>query len=338
MKSYLSGRFSTDKRALPVRSSFNSSQDHISFKVVPKGEISKPNLLLVFFSLIKPLHLSLSLLPLSVSFYFVGPSLVSLNMVLSSLTVFFLHVGMNLINDYNDHMSGLDIAHQYRGSRAIQKAWLRAIDVRNISYIFFALAIFMGLYILLTGSINLLFFALAGLFSLFVFAKSTTNRPVVGLEEIVAFLLLGPILFHALISTAGVGWSYASLSLSVFTGMNGSIYFHFSKWSSLFDDNKANRKSTALSLGVDFSKLASQISIPLTLVPFSVFIYFSEFQLSHYIILVVYLIFTVKSLYLLSRVESSFSSKLREVKFHYLLHAHLLAALFFISFLLQFIR
>ncbi len=307
----------------------------MSFKVVGRNEIEKPRGLFVFLSLVKPLHLSLSLMSISSALYYVGLDQINLPLIGSCITVILLHMAMNLLNDYNDHMSGLDIAHQYKGSRAIQKGWMRAIDVRNLSLLLFSLAVAIGLFVLLTGERTLLFYALAGLFSLFVFSKSTTNRPVVGLEEIVSFMLMGPILFHALLTTAGFGWNYSSLSLSVFIGMNASIYFHLSKWSSLFDDNKSNRKSTALKLGVDFSKLASQVSILLSIVPLALFIYFSESQVSHYVIIAVYGIFSVKCLFLIAKVQSSFSSKLREVKTQYLIHSHLVALLFLVGLLTQ---
>ena len=91
--------------------------------------------------------------------------------ILTLLGAVSLHLGTNIINDYFDHKSGNDEANNEfvrpfsGGSRMIQLGLLTPLEVLTAAIIFFAVGIFIGLYLTFKCGLPVLILGLIGVIS-----------------------------------------------------------------------------------------------------------------------------------------------------------------------------
>ncbi len=318
---FLTGQFSDSMVAIPIQRGVpDESSDLVTFELIERSTLEVQNKLKTWFFALRPLTLVLTLAPSLCALAYIGLGSLNYLLILAVIVVVLLQLSINLLNDYNDHMSGVDRYHLTRGSRAIQKGYLRAIDVKYVALALLSTAVLLGIILLLNFRFQQWFFALAGFFGLFIFKASKIQRPVVGLEEVTAFLITGPVLFHGLLSLAYISHSPESIALSFFLGMNSSIYFHVSKWQGIFEERRSGSSSLADSLGFDLSKNVAVGTILLSTAPIAIVTWLAKFQVLDLIAFSVVLVTNIKMAVACKRVTSVFSSSSKNIREVFLIH------------------
>ena len=152
-KSYLEGSFSQDYRALPEQSlNVNTSREQVTFRLRKTTEIKRPHLLVLLFKLFRIDWLSLNLGPVLATYSFLAVNNISINHVsagIAVLAVILFHSAVFAINDYKDHVTGVDRVQLTGGSQVIQKGWIAAYNVRKLGIVLFLLGSFLGGYLIL---------------------------------------------------------------------------------------------------------------------------------------------------------------------------------------------
>ena len=121
--------------------------------------------------------------------------------LLTLIGIVCINAGMNMSNDYFDHLSGNDEINQELtpfsgGSRTIQEGILSAKQVLMWSLLFFLVGIVIGLYLTLTRGWLVLWLGLVGVF-IAVFTSAPPFRLNYlghGLGELSTFLGTGPLI------------------------------------------------------------------------------------------------------------------------------------------------
>lgn len=258
-ESFLDGSFSRHHRALSVSSlNVGSQQEQVTFEIVPRSELVMPPRLAVFSALARPASLvfsvgtALATLALERD---VTPNL-SVDPLLVSGAIFgvaCLHVAVNLFNDYDDHMSGLDRIRPKGGSRAIQKGWVRAVDVRRAAWALFVVAGLSGVPVLLSSPV--LVILLGFMFLALEFAFHRLRLKARGWAELIAFLLTGPVLTSSFGWALGVSLSAREPAFGLAFGAIALLYFHSANFENIMVDSQAGAVTWATRVGFYASQM-----------------------------------------------------------------------------------
>ncbi|UOE99902.1 prenyltransferase [Bdellovibrio reynosensis] len=254
-ESYLLGTFAKDKRALPVKTlNANSASETVTFRVVPVTSIERPNLMTLVTQTFKVRSFLLVLLPLFLVLTkniadqtFLEPITASI----ATIGVLLAFVAVNLRNDYMDHMKGVDRVLIESGSRAIQKGWVTAAQVKSQSSLLLTLAVASSLPIVFAfPSVAMLIASglFAGLWA--QFKKADSFKYQIG-GELVLFLLLGPLLTVGYQLAMGAPYDQESFWLGCVWGWLVLFIVHLRNFVNLMPSAQAGFTNTVTWLGFD---------------------------------------------------------------------------------------
>lgn len=256
--SYLDGSFSDRFAALPVRSLNVGTQfEEVTFEVLPKAALPRPDSATIVRHLVRPASLVFSIGPMITALYFCAAHGYPINRlvgVTSFLGVVLFQVAMNLLNDYGDHMRGQDRIRAQGGSRAIQKGWLTAAQVRRIALFCLGGAALLGVPALVYSTLQVAVFAVLAAVVALDFAFPFLRLKNRGWAEIFGFFLLGPAL------VTGYSWAvsdvvnYSQMLLGTIFGSIALMYFHSANFENIMSDEQAGARTWATRAGFDASK------------------------------------------------------------------------------------
>lgn len=225
--SYLLGTFSKDHRALPVETyQPQTKRERVTFRVLPLEKVAPPQWWKSYLLATRPELWALTLGPAMAAWLNHKNSLGQWTQWPSWLAlvgIFFLHTAVFLLNDVEDHVRGFDRQNRQRGSRLIQKGWVRAIDMKRWVWVNAALAVVFGAPAFLNAPIALaVVCGLAALSIVFLARKIGVRQ---GLNDLAIYSLFGPLLTAGIslasfgewgARDATLGLAFGSLTLWVF--------------------------------------------------------------------------------------------------------------------------
>ncbi len=315
---HLDGTFSDTHRAIPVRSmNVDTAREEVTFEIVPVGEVRRPPLALLAWTLTRPQSLSFSLGPMLVSFLYGWSRQAQFraDLVASAfVAVLLFHVGVNVLDDYFDHRKGRDRLNPRGGSRAIQNGWVRAIALLRAGLWLVGLAILAGLPVVLASpSLT----PLAALFALgcgLGLVSPSARLKYRGFGEAVTFLLAGPLLTSGFVwATSGsAGWDYVALGCAF--GFTSVTYYHLKNIENIMLDSQANSRTLAARLGFDNAKRSVWALIALSALSIAAFGWTSGRVLSFAVAFVAHVVAMVPVARGLGRAASPLSSDLEKLR------------------------
>lgn len=257
-ESYLWGRKSTNEIALPIQSlNIGSAHEVVTFEMIPKNSIQKPNFILFIAQLFKINRFIYVLFPFS---YILANSYANeklkdpFSIVFVFIAVMFLFVGINLRNDVVDYVSGFDRVDVSADEKPIAKGWVTASFVSKISKgcIFFSillaipeLIIYKKLFYLFLISASLM---LAGRFLDKNFYKQKKYA------EFILFLLIGPILAAGLQLAGGLAINTEVIAFSLVWGLGILFLIHVNNFCTILKSSQAMISNTVTLMGFDRAK------------------------------------------------------------------------------------
>lgn len=331
ISSYLSGAFSDLYRAIPVQhANFSLEPQEVTFQILKNSEIEKPNFFLLFALTLKFKNWLYTLFPLScvLILFFKTQSLKTdfrhLIQILMSVTgIFLLHSCVSLYNDFKDHMSLSDVYLSRKGSRAIQKGWFSAHQIKKISQFFFASAMLFLLPMALMywralWPSGLLLF---GILATQYYLKS--YRFYRWVSEISVFFLVGPVLtvgfaklLHEIYNLNlfdSVDFSKL-LVLGFFSGIIAFLSHQIKDFENIFTSSQLGLKNIVTELGFDRSKMYL-IMLTVLLLVFLQYLLLQTFNLKLVFVISLVMLFTF--LWSLVSVKSPVGSNVSKLIFYY---------------------
>lgn len=317
-RSYLDGSFSTEERALPVRSlNVETSCEEVTFEIVPVGSIDSPGVIGAAWCLLRPTTWVLSLGPLLVTLLYClarGKDIHVLIAAFSFAGVISFQAAVTLFKDYYDHIKGRDRLKQKGGNRVIQKGWVRALDVKRAAWALTAFALLCGLPAVATQfslvAVVAIFAVLAG----FEFAFQRLGLKKRGIGEVIAFALTGPLLTtcFAWAITGEAEWAHAALGC-VF-GSIALMYFHLANFENIMSDDQAGIRTWATRAGFDASKTFFYFTASLVLASmiFHIVVFDSDWRLAP--VLAAQVVFLAPLARRVQRLASPLSSELTGIR------------------------
>lgn len=255
--SYLKGTFARDRRALPVQTlNVDTESERVTFQIVPVGEIAEPPFLAKWGQVFRARDFVYVLFPLFlilVKNYFDDVAWDPLLAALAGVGALALSLGAFLMNDYWDHMKGVDRVHP-RSGRAIQKGWVTAQATRQWASFYLVLGCALGLPAVFVFPELLFLLTIPGLVAVLSFVF-----PRIGLKyrrgaEWVVFLMFGPLLTVGYQIAIGGGFDLEALAIGILTGWHFAFLVHVKNFESLVINSQAGFVNTISFLGFERGK------------------------------------------------------------------------------------
>lgn len=173
--------------------------------------------------------------------------------LLSVLGAVALQLGVEMANDVQDYVNGVDRIHPQSANRALKAGWLRPYEMQKFSYVLIALGCFLGLpsviffpeILLLVGPFLLL--SLVGL-------KRGAKYQI--WSEIFVFLFFGPLLTLGFQMSFGGGFDLEAVFLGVLTGWLVWFQVHLKNFRFLMVNSQASFNNSMTRLGFEGAKRA----------------------------------------------------------------------------------
>jgi 1,4-dihydroxy-2-naphthoate octaprenyltransferase len=159
------------------------------------------------------------------------------------------HAGANMANDYFDFRKGVDNERNLGPHKIIQLGLLTANQVRNGFIAAFALATFIGVYIVLETDWKIFVLALVSLGAAFFYTAGSRALGYVALGEVTVFIFMGPVMVCGAyyVLTGAVGWP--SFLLSIPIGAISAATLHANNMRDIEHDRAAGKITLATILG-----------------------------------------------------------------------------------------
>lgn len=255
---YIWGTFSDQHKAIPVETlNVSTDSEQVTFEIKNNSEIQTPFFIFKWAQIFKLKNIIWVLLPLylilikNILDATLEDPLLALSSALGALS---LHIAMNLRNDIQDHVRGLDRINPTAGSRALQNGWVTANQLKNISYFFIFFGFVLGLpSIILFPQILWLVTPLMilGILGLAVYDLGLKYR---AWSELVVFLMLGPFLAVGYQMSFGGELDTEAVFIGILTGWLAVYTLHMKNFDQLLVGSKAEFNNTVTRLGFENSK------------------------------------------------------------------------------------
>ncbi len=260
--SYIDGTFSHEQRALPVTSlNVNTESEQVTFCLVPTAEIAQSLFGFQWLQILKVRNFLMIAFPVFLVFAknWKHGILAQINWdpltgILASLGALCLMTAVNLRNDYLDHISGLDRIHPQSGSRAIQKGWVTAFQVKIWSFVYLGFGVLLGLRAVLLYSEVLIVVAIFAFLGVLGMTSYKTGLKYRRWSEWAVFLLLGPLLTLGIQSSMGGGFDLEAIGIGFLTGALSVFYLHLKNFEQLMVNDQADFQNTISWLGFENGK------------------------------------------------------------------------------------
>lgn len=252
---YLTGEFSTELCALPVRSlNVNSDDEKVTFQVLHQNEISRPPMTKILSQVLRVDLLTLTLTPaICVAYSYWSEASRSLTW-LALVSLAFLHGAVFCRNDFIDHMQGVDLLNEKGGSQVIQRGWMRAVSVKKLYWSFMAAAILFAIPVLIARPELLLLCGLVALLGVFGYSHLRWAKGNWLLGDLSVWLCLGPLICLGMNWVINAEWSNAAFWIGAYFGTLALAYVEIRHTISMVIDDAAELNTMPTQLGFDHAK------------------------------------------------------------------------------------
>ncbi len=245
--------------SVPVKA-FNAEteKDQVTFQLMNKDKVSAPKFSVLSTQLMRLKWLTLTLTPVICAFAYLeglGFNFNLFNMALIAITILFAHASIFILNDFYDHLFGIDSLRPKGGTRVIQKAWLDASSVRTLGFIFLTLAVVIGVYLAYVYNWSLLVYGALGVSIGWAYSYFSKFKRFIGLNAFIINMFMGPFL------VLGFSWGIAKyyntslLVMGLLFGLMAYLCIGFRHIENLYLSNKKLGTSIVEYLGFDKARL-----------------------------------------------------------------------------------
>lgn len=276
-RAYLLGTFSNTERAIPIRTlNVNSESEQVTFKVVPIDELPHVHFIRKWAEVFK--LRSFILVGFPVFGLLVKNALDEIEMdpilvTTAVLSAFSILVGFNLLNDYFDHMRGLDRIHPDQQHKPIQKGWVTAMATRKWAVFYLFMGACLAVPTLYFEPSLVVYVALPTFFLLLAWLTRQRGARFRRGAEFMIFLLAGPLLTMGFQHAVTGRVDPESFWFGCLNGWFAVFLIHLKNFECLLVNAQAGLQSTVVRLGFDRSRVLMAVWWALYILNFLTFHY-----------------------------------------------------------------
>jgi 1,4-dihydroxy-2-naphthoate polyprenyltransferase len=171
-----------------------------------------------------------------------------------ALSLILLHAASNVTTDYDDYNHGVDREETLGGSRVLVQKLLQPKQMLTFGLLLFALAVVVGIPIIMERGITILILGIAGILGGYFYTAKPFSFKYHALGDILIFLMYGPAIvagtYYALTGT----FSWMTVYVAIPPGLLITGILHANNLRDIIHDRKANIKTLATVFGEGFAK------------------------------------------------------------------------------------
>lgn len=276
IKAYLTGSFSKDHVALPVRPMHARDMNLVTFKIVLSQNLQKPNMLLILLKAFRIDLLGLTIMPFLASLLYFFGSLTPEKLPLVGLalvSMVLVHCSVFSFNDYFDHFKGGDRMNPNSGSQVIQQGWLRAQTVFRLSLGLLLFAVLSAVPIVAAFPLKLLPVAAVVMASSVGYSLLGQGFKYRGIGEFFVFICFGPLIFYGTSVLLGTSLTLNALFVSIVFAWMTVFYQQVKNFENIYVDSQLRIGTFISRIGFDNAKVILQLQSIVLCALFAVFAY-----------------------------------------------------------------
>ncbi len=214
---------------------------------------------------IRPSYLPLSLLPALLGSLLAWTQTISANVPLGHFRVLpfvamlvsllLLQMGAHLINDYYDYLRGIDSSNALGPGGLIQQGLVKPTRVLTSGLVILGLGLLLGLIVASTGGVVLYLFGLIGVLCAYFYSAPPRALASLGLSELIAFLLFGPLITMGAYAVQAGHVVYSSFIYSLPLGLIAAAIIHLNNMRDMEGDLLAGKHTIATFIGMRWSRI-----------------------------------------------------------------------------------
>jgi 1,4-dihydroxy-2-naphthoate octaprenyltransferase len=169
--------------------------------------------------------------------------------VLALLGGLLLHSGTNVVNEVYDVRQGIDTITSPRASHAVLKGRLTEREALALGFVFFAVAVAVGVALVAARGWPIVALGLAGLAGGYFYTAPPFQYKYRALGVPLVFLLMGPLMTVGAYYAVSGTWSVSALVLSLPVGLLVAAILHGNEWRDIGEDTRAGIVTLSARLG-----------------------------------------------------------------------------------------
>lgn len=213
---------------------------------------------------IRPGYLPLSLLPVILGSVTAWTQSISprtplgefhfLRFAITLVVVLLLQIGANLVNDYYDYLSGIDISNSLGPGGLVQQGLVKPARVLSYGLAALALGALSGAYVAILGGWLLIVFGLLGVPAAYFYSGPRRGLSSRALGELVSFCIFGPLLTLGAYMVQIGHLDRLVFIYSISLGLLATAFIHLNNMRDAESDAQAGKHTLASLLGLRMSR------------------------------------------------------------------------------------
>ncbi|MDQ2885231.1 MAG: 1,4-dihydroxy-2-naphthoate octaprenyltransferase [Chloroflexota bacterium] len=171
------------------------------------------------------------------------------------VSLLLLQTGANLINDYYDYLRGIDTSNALGPGGLIQQGLIRPARLLSSGLTVLGLGALLGLIVASAGGPLVYFFGLVGLLCAYFYSAPPRALAALGLGELIAFLIFGPLITLGAYLVQGGHLAYSAFVYSLPLGLLAAATIHANNMRDTEGDMHAGKHTIASLIGIQRSRI-----------------------------------------------------------------------------------
>ena len=204
----------------------------------------------LWYRAIRPFSLTASAVPVIVgTLAAAGEAFSPFRFVLTLVGAVAIQAGTNLVNDYYDHVKGVDAPGALGPAGLIQRGLLTPRAVLLMGIAWFALGSAVGLVLVALTGPALLWLGLASVAAGFFYTAAPVSLAYLGLGEITVFLFMGPVIVSGAYYVQTEHWSWAPVLIYLPVAFLVTAILHANNLRDIENDRIHGKRTVATLIG-----------------------------------------------------------------------------------------
>ena len=194
------------------------------------------------------------ILGLSVAYSLSG----KINTILALATVMcavLMQIGTNLVNDYFDFKKGVDDKNRLGPTRVTSAGLLSEKEVKRGYFLAFGLALFIGLYLMITGGLPIIIICMASLLFAYCYTGGPFPLSYNALGEVSALIFFGPIAVWGTYFLQTLSFDKEAAIIGIGPGLISAAILAVNNLRDIESDRKSKKTTIASFCGADSGRL-----------------------------------------------------------------------------------
>jgi 1,4-dihydroxy-2-naphthoate octaprenyltransferase len=160
-----------------------------------------------------------------------------------------IHAGTNLVNDYYDHVKGVDGPTSQGPSKVIQRGLMRPGEVLRLGILCFVVGAGAGLVLVALVGLPLLWLGIASVAAGFFYTGAPISLAYIGMGELTVFAFMGPVMVMGAYYVQLARWSWDPFIVSLPIAFLVTAILHANNLRDIDDDRAHGKRTIATVIG-----------------------------------------------------------------------------------------